>query len=134
MSEIRDALLLRLGADVDVAAALGDPLRVIAAGASAPAYPCLEIARHEVRPADAAEAEAEEHRIDLALLGPENAEDVLLEGLRAVRAALTGWKPDGEGWRCVLLSPVFADALRAPGRMRRATLRVRVIVEAVVED
>ncbi len=119
-----------LAADGAVKAALGDPVRMAELGSPLPAYPYVEIARHTSEPAGGVDAEASEHRVDLVVasrdLGGRQAKDALA----AVRAALMGAELAMEGWRCVLLVPLFADATRQRIGLWRALLRVKVVVEA----
>lgn len=117
-----------LGADADVRAVLGNPLRVMGQSLK-PAYPYLEIVRHESVSADAAEVEASEHRLDLAIIARDGPEGEAREGLSAVRAALRGAVLEMAGFRCVLLAPVFADVVRTKFNGGRGMLRLRAVVE-----
>lgn len=123
------ALLAKLAGDAAVKALLGDPPRVFDAAVARPAYPYLEIVRHESQPVDSAGAEADEHTIDFALFANERGRMELKEAVAAVRAALKGEPPEMEGWRCVLLFPLFADMVQTRFGRWRAMLRVRAIIE-----
>jgi hypothetical protein len=123
------AVLARLEADADVKALLGEPPRVFDAALARPAHPYLELARHELRPAGGAAAEADEHRLDIAIVSREGGRDELKAALDAVRAALRGTPPAMTGWRCVLLLPLFADVTPARFGLWRALLRIKAVVE-----
>jgi hypothetical protein len=53
-----------------------------------------------------------------------------MEAMHAVRAALDGAELVMDGWRCVLLLPVYLDATRTRPGLWRALLRLKAIVEA----
>lgn len=127
---LEGAVLARLAADAGVRALLGDPPRVFDAALARPAYPYLELVRHETRPVGGAEAEADEHRLDVSILSRDGGRDELKAALEAVRAALRGAPPVMEGWRCVLLLPLFADVTPARFGRWRGLLRIKAVVEA----
>lgn len=123
------AILARLAASEDVAAILGDPPRVFDAARGKPAFPYLEIVRHEVRASDSDGAMADEHRVDLAILAADGGRDAMRRAVEAVRTALRGPPPELDGARCVLMSPSFFDMTPASFGRWRAILRVRAVVE-----
>jgi hypothetical protein len=124
------AILAVLAEDADVAELLGDPLRVIGAGA-APAYPYLEVVRHQSVDAGGAGVEATEHRIDLAVVCRDSGGARVKAALAAVRAALGETELAMTGWRCVLLVPLFSDAARSGIQVWRGLLRLKAVVEAL---
>jgi hypothetical protein len=128
-SALEGAILAVLAADADVAPVLGDPLRVVEAGSPAPAYPYLEMARHVSEPCGGVNAEASEHRVDIVVVSRDLGGAEAKSALAAVRGALTGAALEMEGWRCVLLVPLFADATRQRIGLWRALLRIKVVVE-----
>jgi hypothetical protein len=123
------AILEALAADVHVVALLGDPLRVAGSGGPAPAFPYLEVVRHESIDAGGAGVEGSEHRVDLAVVSRDAGGVRVKQAMAAVRAALQGADLDMEGWRCVLLVPLFMDASRSGVQMWRALLRIKAVVE-----
>lgn len=124
-------MLEAIAADAEVKALLGDPVRVGELGSPLPAYPYLEIARHTSEPSGGVDAEASEHRIDLVVVSRDAGGVTAKQALAAVRAALMSAELEMDGWRCVLLVPVFADATRQRIGLWRALLRVKVVVEVV---
>ena len=73
--------------------------------------------------------EASEHRIDLVVVSRDAGGRRVKAAVAAVRAALAEAGLAMEGWRCVLLVPVFADAARSGIQMWRGLLRVKAVVE-----
>jgi hypothetical protein len=127
---LESAMLAVLAADVGVQGVLGEPLRVLEVSSPAPAYPYLEIARHLTSPAGAAGYEASEHRVDLVAVSRLDGGEASRLAMSAVRAALGGAQLEIEGWRCVLLVPVFADTLHQGRGIWRSVLRMKAVVEA----
>lgn len=117
-------------ADAEVKELLGDPVRIAELGSPLPAYPYLEIGRHTSEPSGGVDAEASEHRVDLVVVSRDAGGVIAKQALAAVRAALMSADLEMDGWRCVLLVPVFADATRQRIGLWRALLRVKVVVEA----
>jgi hypothetical protein len=128
-SALESAILGVLRADAGVIALLGDPVRVVEVDAPSPAYPFLEIGRHVSEPSGGVEAEASEHRVDLVVVSRDLGGKEAKEALAAVRAAVAGAALEMEGWRCVLLVPLFADATRQRVGLWRALLRIKAVVE-----
>lgn len=124
------AILAVLAEDAAVAEMLGDPLRLVGAG-PAPAFPFLELARHERIDAGSAGVDAGEHRIDLAVMCRDTGSARVNAAIAAVRAALGGAELVMTGWRCVLLVPVFTDAVRSDVHVWRGLLRLKAVVEVV---
>lgn len=129
LATVEAGLLAKLAADAGVKALLGDPPRVFDQAESRPSYPYLEIVRHESEPAGGAEAEAELHRVDLAIIARQGGRVEMKEALAAVRAALAGEPPEMEGLRCVLLLPTFSDMTQTRFGMWRCLVRVKAVVE-----
>lgn len=127
---LEGAILEWLAGDPDVAALLGDPLRVLGSGSPRPAYPYLEIARHSSEARGGVGVEMSEHRIDLVVVSRDLGGTEAKVGMAAVRDALAGAAPAMEGWRCVLLTPLFSDATRERVGLWRALLRLKAVVEA----
>ncbi len=127
---LEGAIIAALRADVGVRELLGDPVRVAEADAPSPAYPFLEIGRHVSEPSGGVEAEASEHRVDIVVVSRDIGGRQAKQALAAVRAALTGAALEMEGWRCVLLVPLFADATRQRVGLWRALLRIKAAVES----
>jgi hypothetical protein len=125
---LESAVLSVLAADAGVQAVLGAPMRVMGPSLR-PAYPYLEVARHECASADAACVEASEHKMDLAIVAREESE--ARDGLAAVRAALRNAVLEMVGFRCVLLAPAFSDVVRTKYNGGRAILRLKAVVEVV---
>lgn len=128
---LESAILAVLAADEGVKAVLGDPVRVIDVDSPQPAFPYLEIARHLSEPAGAADSQASEHRIDLAANSRLDGGVGSREVIGAVRTALAAAELTLDGWRCVLLLPVFVDTLRESVGRWRTILRLKAVVEAV---
>lgn len=126
---LKSAILVALAEDEDVRAVLGETLRVREVSGVLPAYPYLEIVRHSSEPAGAAGVEGSRHVVDLAVMSRNDGGREGLEGLAAVRKALQSAVLAMAGWRCVLLTPVFADVLRQTPHVWRALLRVRCVLE-----
>jgi hypothetical protein len=124
------AILEALRGDESVAAMLGDPLRVIETGGAKPAFPYLEIGRHGSEPSGGADVEMTTHRVDLVCVSRDGGGMLAKNAIAAVRAALGQADVEMEGWRCVLLVPVFTDAMRSEPGVWRALLRLKAIVEA----
>jgi len=76
------------------------------------------------------DAEASEHRVDLVVVSRDIGGAQAKEALAAVRAALTAAGLAMDGWRCVLLLPLFADATRQRVGLWHALLRMKAVVEA----
>lgn len=128
---LEGAILALLGADSGVAELLGSPLRVVDVESAKPHYPYLEIARHQSVPAGATGVEASEHRIDLAVVSRLDGGAASVAAIAAARAALAGGELVMDGWRCVLLVPLFVDTLRENVSRWRTILRVKAVVEAI---
>jgi hypothetical protein len=128
---LESAILAAIAADAGVREMLGNPLRFEEAGSPRPAFPYLEFVRHESRLLGGADAETSEHRIDFAVVSRVLGGREAMEAMSAVRAALSDAELAMEGWRCVLLLPVFLDATRTRPGLWRALLRVKAVVEAV---
>lgn len=119
-----------LAADADVKGLLGEPVRVGDLGSPLPAYPYLEIARHMSEPAGGVDVDASEHRVDLVVVSRDAGGVQAKAALAAVRAALMTAELEMDGWRCVLLLPLFSDATRQRVGLWRALLRMKAVVEA----
>ena len=128
---LESAILAVLAADEGVMAVLGDPLRVVDVDSPQPAFPYLEIARHLSEPAGAAGNDASEHRIDLAASSRLDGGVGSRAVIGAVRTALDTAELALDGWRCVLLLPVFVDTLREGVGRWRTVMRIKAVVEAV---
>lgn len=127
---VEAGLLAKLAADAGVRALLGDPPRVFDAATARPSYPYLEIIRHEMEPNGGAEAEADSHRIDLAIVSRDTGRMAMKEALAAVKAALSnGDAPAMSGLRCVLMLATFADMVRGRFGIWRGMVRVKAVVE-----
>lgn len=123
------AILAALAEDGAVTGILGNPLRVMGAG-PAPAFPHLEVVRHAWIDTGSAGVEASEHRIDLAVMCPDMSGARVRAAIGAVRAALGEAELVMEGWRCVVLVPLFADTVRGGVQIWRGLLRMKAVVEA----
>ncbi len=128
---LESAILAALGADAGVTSVLGDPLRVLDNSSTRPAFPYLEVSRHSSESSGGVEAETSEHRVDLVIVSREMDGMEAKEALARVRAALADAALEMEGWRCVLLVPVFADAMRQKVGQWRGLLRIKAVVEPV---
>ncbi|MDP3735843.1 MAG: DUF3168 domain-containing protein [Hyphomonadaceae bacterium] len=124
------AILQALRADENVAAVLGDPLRVGEIGGPRLAFPYLEFGRHGSEPAGGADVEMSTHRVDLVCVSRDGGGVQAKEAIATVRSVLGQTSLDMEGWRCVLLVPVFTDAMRPEPGQWRALLRLKAVVEA----
>ena len=126
-------MLATLQADAGVGLLLGNPLRVVEAGAPKPAYPYLEIVRHERAFRGGAGFEAGLHQIDLRTVSRDSGGMAAREAMAAVSEALAvvfGPGPVDLGeWRCVLMTPVFGDFVQMRDGLWRALLRMKAIVE-----
>ncbi len=76
-------------------------------------------------PCGGVDAEASEHRVDLVVVSRDLGGGQAKDALAAVRTALAEADLEMEGWRCVLLVPLFADATRQRVGLWRALLRVK---------
>lgn len=122
------AILGVLAGDASVADVLGAPLRLRGDG-PAPAFPFLEVTRHQSADAGAAGAEASEHRIDLAVVSRDAGGRQVKTAIAAIRGALRAAELEMTGWRCVLLVPVFCDVVRSDHEIWRAVMRLKAVVE-----
>lgn len=104
-------------------------IRKAGAGSPKPAYPFLEVARHDSEPVSSAGFEASVHRIDLRVESRDPSGAAAREAIAAVRSALSGDEPEMEGWRCVMMAPVFSDFVQMRFGFWRALLRVKAILE-----
>ena len=128
---LEGAIVEALEADAGVVEMLGDPLRLMGRGDPYPAFPYVEIVRHVSEPAGASGVAASEHRVDLVVASRDDRGEAGKAAVAAMRAALTTASFPMEGWRCVLLLPVFSDVLNQGRGRWRAVLRVKAVVEAV---
>jgi hypothetical protein len=124
------AILAALAEDAGVRELLGDPLRVAGSGGPAPAFPYLDLVRHESVDAGAAGVQASEHRIDLAVVSRDAGGAQAKAAIAAVRTALADADLTMAGWRCVLFAPLFSDAARSGVRAWRGLVRLKAVVEA----
>ena len=124
------AILAALAADATVQAALGDPLRIADIVSPQPGYPYLEIVRRQAEPFDSAGCEAWIVTVDLAVISRDEGGALARAAMAHVRSVLREAGLSMDGWRCVVLTPVFADAVRQAIGRWRAILRLRAIVEA----
>lgn len=124
-------MLAAIAADAGVQAELGNPVRVEEASGPRPAFPYLELVRHESTPANATGAEASTHLVDLAVVSRVASGREAVAAMSEVRRALGEAALAMEGWRCALLVPVFFGAARTRPGLWRATMRIKAIVEAV---
>ena len=127
---LEGAILAVLAADDGVLAVLGEPMRVLELDSPKPAFPYIEIARHSSEPAGSAGVEASEHRIDVVATSRLDAGSGSLAVIGAVRDALLAAELTLDGWRCVLLQPVFVDTLREGVGRWRTVMRLKAVVEA----
>lgn len=127
---LESAMLAALGEDAGVMAALGGALRVLDAASLQPGYPYLEVARRQSQPNDSAGCEGVIITVDLAVMSRDEGGRIARAAIGEVDRVLRGASLEMEGWRCVLLLPVFTDAMRQRIGLWRAILRVRAILEA----
>jgi hypothetical protein len=124
------AIVAAVAGDARVREVLGNPLRVEEAGSPRPAFPYLEIVRHEVRSAGTLGVEASEHLVDFAVVS----RDLGGKQGRAAAAAMRDVLGDTElaldDGQCVLLLTQFTDTMRTRPGLWRALIRVRAVVEA----
>jgi hypothetical protein len=125
---VEAALVARLTDDENVRAVVGEPVRLARAGEGGLAYPFLELGRHEARPADAQDAPASEHLIELAVLSRHDGGAAAREGAAAVRAAVEAGLAPASG-RCVLALATGATTAVEAGGVWRSTVRLRVVFE-----
>lgn len=126
---LEQAVVDLLAADAGVRVVLGDPVRVKMGDGEKPVYPFLEISAHQSRPADAIGSEGSEHIVDVSVASQNDRGQGGLEALGAIRMALKDADLVMEGWRSVLIDPVFADLQPVTRGVWRAILRVRIVVE-----
>lgn len=127
--EVEAAIMSVIVGDPDVRGILGYPVRVRKEAGDRPAWPYMEIARHVSEPANSLAYEAEEHRIDIAVMSLGKGGTDGFAAIAAMRAALNRTELSMDGWRCILLAPLFSDSLAAGVGRWRAMLRLRVLVE-----
>ncbi len=127
---LESAIFAVLDADEGVTAILGSPLRVLEVESPQPAFPYLEIVRHQSVPSGSAGVEASEHRIDLAAVSRMDRGAGCMAVIGAIRLALETGELVLDGWRCTLLAPVFVDTLRVGVGRWRTILRLKAVVEA----
>jgi Protein of unknown function (DUF3168) len=108
---------------------LGDPVRVEEAGSPRPAFPYLEVVRHEVRPAGSLGVEASEHLVDMAVVSRDLGGRQARAAVAAMREALDDSELMIEGGQCVLVLAQFTDTMRTRPGLWRSLLRIRAIVE-----
>ena len=128
---LEGALLAALGAHAGVTGALGDSLRVLDVASPQPAYPYLEIVRHQSQPAGSAGCEGSAHTIDMAVVSRDEGGALARETMAQVREALRDAELVMDGWRCTLLLPVFGDTMRQAIGRWRSVLRVKALLELV---
>lgn len=125
---VETVLAACLAGNADVKAVAGNPVRVAVAGAGRPAYPFIELLRHEARPADAQDAPASEHIVEFAVVSRNDGGSAARAGAAAIRSALeAGLAP--ETGRCVLAAALSVTVAPAGGGLWRAVVRVRVVYE-----
>ncbi len=127
---LESAILAALAADAGVTAALGAPLRLLDGASPQPGYPYLEVARRQSEANDSAGCEGVIVTIDLVAISRDEGGRLARGAMAEVRRALRVANLELEGWRCILLLPVFADTVRQKIGLWRAILRVRAILEA----
>lgn len=125
---VETALRQRLTSDAGVQGVAGLPVRLAGAGEGRPAYPFLELSRHEARRADSQDAPASEHLVDLAVVSRNDAGAGARAGAAAVRAALDGGLTPASG-RCVLVAPLFVTVSPGASGTWRALVRIRIVFE-----
>ena len=69
--------------------------------------------------------------IDLAVMSRDEGGRLARDAIAVVSRAVREVSLEMEGWRCVLLLPVFTDALRQRIGLWRVLLRIRAVVEGV---
>lgn len=126
---LESAILAALADDAGVTAALGEPLRLLDDASPQPGYPYLEIARRQSQPNGSAGCEGFILTMDLVVTSRDEGGRLARGAIGDVRRVLRAASLEMEGWRCVLLLPVFTDALRQRIGLWRALLRIRAIVE-----
>jgi uncharacterized protein DUF3168 len=124
------AIIAAVSGHAQVREVLGDPLRVEEAGSPRPAFPYLEVVRHEVRPAGALGVEASEHLVDFAVVSRDLGGKQGRAAMAAMRDVLEGAELMLEGGACVLLLTQFTDTMRTRPGLWRSLIRVRALVEA----
>lgn len=128
---LEGALLAALAANEAVRESLGDPLRVAGLDSPQPSYPFLEIVRRQSQPFDAAGYEAFVITIDMAVVMREEGGGIAQATMTKVRETMRQAELEMEGWRCVVLTPVFSDTVRQAIGRWRGILRVRATIEVV---
>lgn len=123
------AVLTALRADAGIRAKFGEPARVFEQTPRKAAYPYIELVRQESRPVDGAAAAMSEHRIDVAVVAREADMASASEGLLLVRNAVLGAALAPEGWRCALITPVYAGLAPTPEGDWRALVRFKALLE-----
>jgi hypothetical protein len=127
--ELEAALLAKIAADADVQELLGNPVRVEETGSPRPAFPYLEVVRHEVRPAGSCGVEASEHLVDFAVVSRDLGGKQGREAAAAMREALDDVELTMEDGACILLLAQFTDTMRTRPGLWRSLLRIRAVVE-----
>ncbi|MEZ5937566.1 MAG: DUF3168 domain-containing protein [Hyphomonadaceae bacterium] len=128
---VEAGLTSALQASAAVRAVLGDPVRLRRPGDPMPAFPFVEIVRHQVSERSGTGTPGEDHRVDLAVTGRDG-EDVPVSAAReAVRAAVDDADLPMDGWRSILTLVVFIDVLTTPAGASRTLMSVRVLLEPV---
>jgi hypothetical protein len=130
-SATRVALAAAFGADPEVKAALGDPVRL----GEPPARGRLPAAvwrRWETRPAGSSLADAEEHTVQIEVVTGETGIEAARAAVAALSAAATRMRPAPTDVRLVLIQPLRSDVSRtASARSWSGTVTVRIIAEPV---
>ncbi len=128
---LETALLAAFSANADVAAELGDPVRVLREGAK-PFYPFFEFVSHQVENADGSGVSALRHVVDLRVHTRIDGEAGARDLLAIVRRAVDLAELDIPNRNVVFCYPVFTDVLAQRGvNLWRGTLRVRALTTAV---
>jgi hypothetical protein len=124
------ALRMASMADDGVRAIVGVPARVYDDPPTDVAFPYVTLGRVESRPADASDADAQEHVVTVHAWSRYGGRAEALDLIDALRAAFHNAPLSVEGRRLVMLFAVFADVFRdGDGRTTHGVLRLRAITE-----
>ncbi len=128
---LQQAVLTVLRDAEGIKAKFGTPARVFDRSPRQAAYPHIEWVRQESKAIDGEGAELSEHRFDIAVMAREGDVGASGEGLKRVREVLLDQPLAIEGWRCVVLTPVYAGLAPTPQGDWRALVRLKAILEPV---
>lgn len=129
-ADVAAALLALLKADASVREAFGTPPRIFDNESPLPAFPFLQLDRHEVEPADASCVAGHVHRLTLVVSSRHGGRVEARALVGRIRRAVEETPVVLEGQTVVLQQVVYSDVLRTGDLSAfRGLVRIRIITE-----